>query len=235
LAFRTLFSFYGGKGSLSNLYPPPKHPTIIEPFAGGASYSLRYCDRQVLLIDTDPIVAEIWKFLLSPGALQQCRFWIPDTVKAGMKVTDIMPDDAPAGVIRLMQSEANFGTQGAIGIHNQITRIAAGNWPRLRRRLEHWLPRISHWRFGEADYTNAPDVEATWFIDPPYNNAAGSRYRHHDLDYHKLAEWAKGRRGQVIVCENAGADWLPFTPLAPRRGVVSSYQKSRAMEVIYHR
>lgn len=26
--------------------------------------------------------------------------------------------------------------------------------------------------------------------------------------------WCKDRRGQVIVCENAGATWLPFEPLA---------------------
>ncbi len=65
----------------------------------------------------------------------------------------------------------------------------------------------------EGDYTMAPDVDATWFIDPPYDNAAGENYRHHKLDRYALAQWCRGRRGQVIVCENEGASWLPFAPL----------------------
>ena len=75
--------------------------------------------------------------------------------------------------------------------------------------------------------------EATWFIDPPYNNAAGQRYRTRVSDYSKLGRWCRDRWGQVIVCENYGAEWLPFEPLAPRRGVISSYQTSRAMEAVY--
>ena len=57
-------------------------------------------------------------------------------------------------------------------------------------------------------------TEATWFIDPPYR-VAGRHYRFgpDDIDYVSLGEWCRERPGLVIVCENAGADWLPFRPL----------------------
>jgi len=132
-----------------------------------------------------------------------------------------------------MQAEANAGTQGAKGVHNQITKFGAKSWPRILPKMRHWLPKISHWRFMQLDYTVIPNMEATWFIDPPYNNIAGQRYRTHVANYPQLGEWCKNRWGQVIVCENYGAGWLPFEPLTQRRGVVSSYQKSRAMEAVY--
>jgi hypothetical protein len=71
--------------------------------------------------------------------------------------------------------------------------------------------RIRHWKIIEGDYTAAPDVRATWFIDPPYQ-VAGSHYIHkmRPDEYAGLASWCRLREGQVIVCENAGADWLPF-------------------------
>jgi hypothetical protein len=51
--------------------------------------------------------------------------------------------------------------------------------------------------------------------------------------YDCLKEWCKTRDGQVIVCENEGADWLPFSPVAKRRGITGRYQKSSATEVVW--
>lgn len=47
--------------------------------------------------------------------------------------------------------------------------------------------------------------------DPPYERQ-GRHYRTPPLDYDALAAWCRGRRGQVIACENHGAAWLPFVP-----------------------
>jgi hypothetical protein len=227
-------SYYGGKSRLAHLYPAPQHDIIIEPFAGGASYSALYWQKEVRLYDADPITASIWEFLLSKHALYTAICLVPTTVEPGQKVTDLLPAGAPTGLIRFLQSEANFGTQGAKGVHNQITRLAAESWHRIFPKLHYWLPRIRHWTFTKADYTAIPNVAACWFIDPPYKNTAGSRYRTQVSDYTALGTWCHSRSGQVIVCENAGADWLPFNiDLAPRRGVISSYQKSQAMEVYW--
>lgn len=53
MAYRTLMSYYGGKGKRIGVYPPPEYDTIVEPFAGAAAYSLRYHEKKVLIIDYD--------------------------------------------------------------------------------------------------------------------------------------------------------------------------------------
>jgi len=63
------------------------------------------------------------------------------------------------------------------------------------------------WRYFGAkwrSYETAPDIEATWFIDPPYQKM-GRHYVHSlSVDqYGSLATWCQSRQGQVIVCEGA--------------------------------
>ena len=78
-------------------------------------------------------------------------------------------------------------------------------------RIASQVNRIRHWTIIEGDYTDAPDIEATWFIDPPYVKA-GLRYRHGSdaIDFSRLGAFCQNVEGQVIVCEQEGADWLPF-------------------------
>lgn len=73
---------------------------------------------------------------------------------------------------------------------------------------------IRHWRISYGDWFATPDVEATWFIDPPYRGKAGACYPHGSdgIDYGGLSTWCRRRRGQTIVCEGPNADWLPFAP-----------------------
>ena len=81
-----------------------------------------------------------------------------------------------------------------------------------RERVAAQVPIVKHWRIIEGDYTDAPNLTATWFVDPPYSNRAGSYYVHTDVDYAALGSWCQARAGQTIVCENEGATWLPFQP-----------------------
>lgn len=63
---RPFFCYYGGKWrDAPKHYPAPTHDLIVEPFAGAAGYALRYPDRDVLLIDTDPVIAGIWAWLVT--------------------------------------------------------------------------------------------------------------------------------------------------------------------------
>jgi hypothetical protein len=92
-------------------------------------------------------------------------------------------------------------------------------------------PLVRHWTIIEGDYTLAPNDKATWFIDAPYQRAGAratapkdkGRVRYpngaDDIDFKALAEWSLSRRGQVIACENVGANWLPFTPLRATQSV----------------
>jgi hypothetical protein len=58
-----MFSYYGSKSNIVKLYPKPKFPSIVEPFAGSGKYSLRYFDNDVLLIDKYEVIINIWKWL----------------------------------------------------------------------------------------------------------------------------------------------------------------------------
>ncbi|MGP8214417.1 MAG: hypothetical protein ACLQQ4_02520 [Bacteroidia bacterium] len=88
-------------------------------------------------------------------------------------------------------------------------------------------PEIRHWNVVHGDYRNLPDIEATWFIDAPYQNG-GKYYRHNQIDYEELAKWCQSRKGQVIVCENTKATWLPFKPLKNITG-----QRHKSVEAVY--
>jgi hypothetical protein len=68
----------------------------------------------------------------------------------------------------------------------------------------------------ELTYEQVPDIEATWFVDPPYATPAGRHYPFNRFDYAALALWCKNRRGQTIVCEDASSTWLPFSHLWSR-------------------
>ena len=88
------------------------------------------------------------------------------------------------------------------------------------QRMADVIDECRHFEIHHGDYADAPDVEATWFIDPPYRVAGrtvgshtrGGRYTHPnvDIDYGALGAWCQSRAGQTIVCEQAGASWLPW-------------------------
>ena len=85
------------------------------------------------------------------------------------------------------------------------------------------MEEIKHWKVLNVSYEAAEVEEATWFVDPPYRSM-GKHYRHgpKGIDYRHLGEWCKALPGQVIVCEEASADWLPFRPLYRARNVRNS-------------
>ena len=58
-----MFSYYGSKSKIVDYYPPPKYGKIIEPFAGSARYSLKYWDRDVLLVDKYSVIVDVWNYL----------------------------------------------------------------------------------------------------------------------------------------------------------------------------
>lgn len=233
--FKAAFSFYGGKSRIAHLYPAPKHDMIIEPFAGGASYSLRHgAGREVWINDADPDVFAMWTFIRDEVTAWLDR--IPGTVAVGQKVSELLPE-APPALVALFRAEANQGTQGARGVHDQVTSMGAKCWPRLRDKLAWAHDLCRTWQITNLPYERMVDNwaagPATFYVDPPYANAAGRRYRQQVVDYAALAQWCLSRRGQVIVCENVGATWLPFESLVERRGIRSRYQKSTASEALY--
>jgi hypothetical protein len=88
----------------------------------------------------------------------------------------------------------------------------------VRLRIAAQLAHIRSWKVVNASFEQLAEWSfnpvAHWYIDPPYA-VKGYAYRHNSsqINYKKLADWCLRRRGFVQVCENLGADWLPFHPL----------------------
>ena len=224
--------YYGGKWLAAPRYPAPSHNLIIEPFAGAAGYACRYHDRDVLLIDADPVIADLWRWLIE--ATPSDVLDIPDVPAEGT-VDDI---DAPAPARSLVGFWCSYGSATPKKTPTTWARPTAGKqlagWcDKVRQRIASWVPRIKHWDVHCGSYSGAPDVPATWFVDPPYQTSAGKHYRFSDVDHRALGMWVLQRQGQVIACDQAGANWLPWTGRITTRSATAAGRVSR--EVVYHR
>lgn len=212
-----LFSFYGAKWRAAPLYDKPRS-RIVELFAGSACYSCRYPDRQVLLVERDPLIAALWRWLIaaSPAEVRA----LPD-LEADVCADDLQVcEEARALIGFTMCSGANAPRKTFTARHrNPIApRFDARNWwARQREQTAQGVAEIKHWKIFEGDWFDAPPVtDATWFVDPPYQKA-GKYYKHSAVDFALLASECSALKAMgehLIVCEAEGADWLPFVPLA---------------------
>ena len=197
-----MFYYYGRKKSVAGAYPDPQHDTIIEPFAGSAAYSLHGIRwrKQVILVEKDPDIAALWRWLIKEATPESIRS-LPDPV-LGQR-TDFLLH------ILHMASKRWFTYRKA-----SATQFMLDAWAASKPYMAANVHKVKHWQVIEGDYTQAPDIEATWFVDPPYQGDAGTGYRHgsENLDYEAVAGWVRSRQGDVIVCEGVGATWLPFEP-----------------------
>lgn len=228
-------SYYGAKWRAAKTYPAPKHDTIIEPFAGGAGYALLHYEHDVILLDKYEPLARMWSWLIAAN---------PDEIRSlpliseDEKVSDMPICDEAKTLIGFW---INAGTVQPCNTMSPFARINAskGNacvWgEKCRERVAIVSSKIKHWRVIQGDYTQAPDLTATWFVDPPYQNA-GKYYKHgsSQIDFSDLGTWCKERRGQVIVCENEGADWLDFTYHGQAKSM-STRGKTHSSEVLWVR
>ncbi len=107
--------------------------------------------------------------------------------------------------------------QGVATPAKTVTAFADGHIQQQLALIARQLFKIKHWKIIHDDYFNYGNVLATWFIDPPYQKG-GQYYYHNKIDYELLSKWCLERNGFVIVCENTGANWLPFKPMVNMRG-----------------
>lgn len=223
--------YYGGKNRAAPLYPQPEHDTIVEPFAGAAGYSCRYPDRNVILVDKSPIIAGIWRYLIATPAAEILA--LPDIPEGGT-VDDLPVCQEARWLAGFWCNDASVSPRKRPSGFAKADAAGVRGWgARSRQRLATQVDHIRHWQVIEGDYHDAPDIKATWHIDPPYNNQAGRLYPNQPNSFAALAEWCKARRGLVMVCENEGADWLPFERLAAIQSNPSKRGKKRSAEVIW--
>lgn len=200
-----MWSYYGSKSKIVDCYPPPKYGKIIEPFAGSARYALKYWQRDVVLMDKDEKIVKLWKWL------QQCSTndlsELPN-IKEGDSLDNYELSEGQKLFLSFCVNEGNTGGR------KTVTKRAA---PKVRFKVNETkkvLERIKHWDVRHGCYKELDNTQATWFIDPPYQ-VGGEYYKHSsiEINFNDLSDWCKERNGQVIVCENMKADWLPFKPL----------------------
>ena len=204
---RTLMSYYGGKGMLAHKYPKPRYKTIIEPFAGGAAYSLRYYNHDVILCDTNKNTCAVWDYIINTDANTDI---IPDSVDPGYDISVLIDKSHHSGLSWLLRMACNLGTGGTDKKTKTVTHFAAKHWRRNTiTKIKHWNERISHWTIINCSYDQMDNIDGAWFIDPPYQHQ-GMLYKNSIINYKHLSDWSLRRRGQVIVFEMEGAKWLPF-------------------------
>ena len=219
---RPFFSYYGSKYNGARRYGPPRRDLVIEPFAGSACYSTWWEAPRVQLYDLSEDVCAAWDFLIRCSDDDVRR--IPPSFKSSDEWAAL--PDGPRQVVfwnigyayprignSLPKWYTTFTTTG------KRTGVLAGNnttsyWnEQMRRRILRQKPLITDWSIKCMTYHDIPDLEAHWHVDPPYQGKPGRAYQHSDIDFQHLAEWCRSRKGAVDVCENVGADWLPFTPI----------------------
>lgn len=223
------FAYFGAKHGLARKYPAPLHGTVIEPFAGAAGYSVHHMPARVILVERDPAIAELWREVLA---------MTPERLRAAD--AQLLGDRTRDPLIMFMSGAQNIA-QWIAGRDAAVTPRMHSDWPYVRRRLVRVARHADRFTLIEGDYSEAPDIPATWFVDPPYEphgSLAGLGYRHGatGIDYHELGDWCQARRGQVIVCEQHPAEWLPFKPIANQRnGYAGASSQTRRTEVMWYR
>lgn len=208
-----MFRYLGRKYSYIDEYPEPKHNLIIEPFAGSASYAMRYPDKRVILCEMDKRVYDIWYYIINKATPKRImRFPIledgetlHDSKFSWMKPVE---KDLMGFFIRTCSST----------ISRKPSKLKGYNkWnEKNRKQLSLDIQKVKHWKIINGSYITLKNYKnATWFIDPPYQGHGGKYYKNGNdgINYKELAEWCRNRNGQVIVCENEEAKWLPFRPL----------------------
>lgn len=246
---KPFFSYFGSKSILSKKYPAPSKDVLIEPFAGSACYSLHYPHKQVKLFDKYDIVCSIWDYLIHVSEKEILELPLIDFDKS-VDDYDICPEAKYLIGFWLMLTSTKpayrHTSRSKKHIHGwHVYTRAIGEikktiekprplycWTeKNKQKIASQLQYIRHWTIEQKSYELIGNENATWFIDPPYQKA-GAVYKESskNIDFNHLSAWCKERQGEVIVCENNGALWLPFTHFSSFR----NFQNKQKHEVVYY-
>ena len=207
------------------MYPTPTETTIVEPFAGSATYALHYPALNVRLNDIDPVIFGVWDYLIrvSPKEIMALPIDYDDVSSL------TIPQEAKWLIGFWLAKAATRPFTKRIGWAKDPV-YARNYWGKERRqRVAEQVSQIKHWTVTNKPFESLPSWRATWFVDPPYCGKAGRAYTHNAVDFVKLSSWCRSRHGQVIVCESAGSTWLPFSTL----GTFKTARDGKSEEVIW--
>lgn len=211
-----MFYYLGAKNRLSAIpfegggYPNPLYDLIIEPFAGSAGYAQRWRkDRQVILIEKDPAVVWLWHQLQEMTAAEILA--LPTPIVGSYCEKDSLLD-------ALVKMCAHSNGPGHMTGPLKVPTRVVGIWSGMMKRMADRVDDVRTWDIREGDYSIAPNVEATWFVDPPYipsqrvtktahPRGQGYKWGNSGIDYDHLVGWCLSRPGQVIAADH-GETWI---------------------------
>jgi hypothetical protein len=231
---RQFFKHFGSKARLAKELPPPRFKTIIEPFAGSAAYSVQHATpaHDVLLFDTDERVCIVWDYLIHASAADIMRLPV-DHFLSGGDIRDLnLPRPEYLLIQRWLSISGTHSHKLAPCLLADRSATAGNVWCEIvRARVASQVDMIRHWKIRQEPYECAPDIEAHWHIDPPYQaNAHGfQEYKCEAPDYVKLGSWCRERHGDITVHEQYGATWLPFETLKSKHSTNRTMEGERIM------
>jgi len=212
---KPFFSYYGSKYRLcqQGFYPAPKLGNIvIEPFAGSATYSVYHEPKRAILIDKDPVIVGIWNYLINASENQILNLpilgdsHIYDFKCALKELKQVERDLIGFWTAKARPRPSNILGNWFIKFHKKRSCRVWGD--AVKNRIIKQLPKIRKWKAILGDYTTSYNqctnqTHQTYFIDPPYSNKAGRKYKYNKIDYRAL-EWWIGQNpiSQIIACEN---------------------------------
>jgi len=232
MILKPFFSYFGSKYRLSKKYKKPSKDILIEPFAGSACYSLHYPHKQVKLYDKYDVICGIWDYLINVKEQEILDLPLIDFDKTLDDYSSLSQE--AKWLIGFWLNKASIKPRNKISYYSteRFEKDSADSWnPATKRRISNQLQYIRHWTIENKSYKDIENDDATWFIDPPYQDA-GKIYvkSSKDIDFDHLGIWCKERQGEIIVCENKGATWLPFQYFSDLKNTIGK----KTFEVVYY-
>lgn len=228
---KPFFCYYGGKWRGAKHYPSPKYSTIIEPFAGGAGYATWHNASRVKLYEVDERIYGIWKFLI--GSSPEDIYNLPTVIT---HVDDYKICQEAKWLIGFWCNKGCAHPMKQPSIWMKEYNCPNSWWGEsIKHRIASQLSQIKHWEIYNTSYVDIDNIKASWYIDPPYQNKCGRRYKHNQIDFESLGNWCRGRLGEVMVCEQSGATWLPFKEFKDLKSCNRTLEGTlKSKEVLYY-
>ena len=177
-----------------------------------------HADKNVKLFDANPKIVAVWDWLIHATSTDVRA--LPD-LQTGQSLKDFVTlTDAERWLIGFCINPASTVPK--------VTASKRSAWVRYKAKIAEDVSRVKHWTVALLSWDAIPNERATWYIDPPYQAAGKYYFGYNGICFDLLGLWSKSRTGQVIVCENEGADWLPFKPLVSQQGM-----SKKQIEVIW--
>lgn len=230
---RPLFKWFGSSWSSAKHYPAPlPRLPVFEPFAGSAGYSLNHFESNVVLWEVNPLLQELWCWLIY-HATSQDILDIPLNLPEATDIRTLQLSWGQKLLLKNWQRTNNVGNCWTVSKWGHLPGQFTAN---TRARVADQVNAIKHWQFRPIDWTET----GTYLCDSPYiyNYPYGIK----NFDYQKYVINVLGlpANSMAICCEAAcsktGAvpNYLPFEP--SHRQVTSrrkSTQSHHSKELVY--